>query len=261
VDQAVEKPTPEAVGNLALRAKASAAYASESRQAYEEELILKYLPLVRHVVQKVAAHLSAAVDTDDLISAGALGLVRAARAFDPSHQATFKTYAYIRIRGAVLDEIRDGAFVSPAVHQNIRRAERSYQLLATRLGHPPEDAELAEEMGITSHELYRILEEARKQQFLSIHGLDEESPALGRFLPADGAPSPEDEAERREILGRLAEAIKQLPERDRLMLLLYYERDLTMKEIAAVLGVTESRVSQLHASAVFKLSMRMRSRS
>jgi len=240
------------------RARASQAYAQNSRQQLEEKLILDHLPLVRHIVHKVASHLSGRVDIEDLVSAGTLGLVKAAKAFDPSKDVEFKTYAYIRVRGAVIDELREMSFVPSAVHNQIQRAGRAYHKLAIEKGGPPTDEELAAELGISTGQLYKTFEEARKQYFLSIHGLSDESPALGGFLPPAKAPTPAAEAERKELLTRLAQAIRELPERDRLILLLYYERDLTMKETAQALGITESRVSQLHASAVFKLSMKLR---
>ena len=120
---------------------------------------------------------------------------------------------------------------------------------------PPSDEELAAKLDISSEQLYGLLEQARRQHFLSIHGLSEEGPVLGTFLPSDKSPSPATQAERKDMLASMVRAIKDLPRRDRLVILLYYERDLTMKEIAKVLEITESRVSQLHASALLKLSI------
>lgn len=250
---------PGPVPPEALRARANEAYARQSREALEEKLILDHLPLVRHIVNKVAGHLSRRPDLEDLISAGTLGLVKAARAYDSGRDAEFKTYAYIRVRGAVIDELRGRSFVPSTVYTQIHKIEEAYQRLAAETGQAPADERLAAELGVSVGQLYRTLEEARKQHFLSIHGLSEDGPALGPFIPADGSPSPEAQAERNELLTRLAEAIRELPARDRTILLLYYERDLTMKETAKVLSVTESRVSQLHASALFKLAMKLRS--
>ena len=123
------------------------------------------------------------------------------------------------------------------------------------------DAELAAEVGISEAQLYRTLQEARRTHFLSIHGLTDDQPTLGTLVPTSQDPSPDVAAERKEMSRRLAGAIKELPKRDRMILLLYYDRDLTMKETARVLGITESRVSQLHASALFKLSMELRESS
>lgn len=251
------RTVPRGPACSALRAKASQAYAQQSRELLEHQWIMDHLPLVRHVVGKVSMHVRQDMDSEDLISAGTVGLIKAARAFDPGKDAEFKTYAYIRIRGAVLDELRGRSFVPSAVHAQIKRVQRVYRECLGATGEPPEDEELAAKLGISVQQLYRTLEEARRQQFLSIHGLDDDEPAMGRFLPADDAPSPQQQAERNEMLSRLAQAIKELPRRDRLIVMLYYERDLTMKETAQVLGVTESRVSQLHASALFRLSMKL----
>jgi RNA polymerase sigma factor for flagellar operon FliA len=241
-----------------LRAKIREAYARGSRDALEETWILKNIPLVHHIVQKVASHLSRKIDVEDLIAAGTLGLVKAARAFDPAKDVEFRTYAYIRIRGAIIDELRGQSFVPSDVSKQIRYAREAYQRYFALHGEAPDDEQLAGELGISPAHLYRTLEEARKQNFLSIHGLTEEHSVLGTFIPLARGPAPDEQAERREMLERLSEAIAQLPKRDRIILLLYYERDLTMKEIAEVLGVSESRVSQLHASALFKLTMRLR---
>ena len=250
---------PGADGAKVLQARAAQAYATQSRESLEEQWILDHLPMVRHIVQKVAAQLSQKMDLEDLISAGTLGLVKAARAFDPSRDAEFKTYAFIRIRGAVIDELRGRSFVPSAVHHQVRKVQQAYrELTASAGGKPPDDEELARALNMPLEQLYRILAEARTQHFLSIHGLKGDHPATDALAPLDGAPAPSDQAERKELLERLAAAIRELPQRDRLVLLLYYERDLTMKEIAGVLKITESRVSQLHASAVFKLSMKLR---
>lgn len=246
----------------ALRARASQAYAQQSRQAREQQWILQYLPLVRHVVSKVTAKLSYRKDVEDLISAGTLGLVKAARAYDPSQQTSFKTYAYIRIRGAIIDELRGKTFAPANTHARMRQAREAYERCVAELGRPPGDEELAEKMGVPLDELYRMYEDMRKQHFLSIHGLSDDEPVIMRHLtPADGEPTPDERAEKKETLERLVEAIRELPERDRIVILLYYERDLTMKEAAEVLEVTESRISQLHAGALFKLAMKLREAS
>jgi RNA polymerase sigma factor for flagellar operon FliA len=242
----------------ALRSKARQAYEAESRLARENQLIVDYLPLVRHIVQRVAAHLGRPVDYDDLVSAGTVGLVRAARAYDASKHAEFKTYAYIRIRGAVIDELRDLSFVSPAIHRAVERIHQVHDEFVAAEGREPSDEELAGRCGIGLDRYYATLEQARRQHFLSIHGLADGEPALGNLIPASGDTSPDTQAERKELLERLTRAVQQLPERDRQVILLYYERDLTMKEAAEVLEVTESRISQMHASALFKLSMKMR---
>ncbi|MBN1554645.1 MAG: FliA/WhiG family RNA polymerase sigma factor [Phycisphaerae bacterium] len=244
-------PTP------AIRAKAMQAYARQSRALLEEKWILDHLPLVKHIVNKVMVHARGKADLEDLISAGTVGLVKAARSFDPTREVEFKTYAYIRIRGAVIDELRRGSFVPSNVHQDLKRIEDVYRRMSARTGRPPGDEQLARAVKMPLEKLYKILQEGRHQHFLSIHGLSEEKAPLQGLVPPDQEPGPDQQAERKEMIEALSSALMELPERDRHVLLLYYERDLTMKETAQVLGVTESRVSQLHASALFKLSMKL----
>jgi RNA polymerase sigma factor for flagellar operon FliA len=251
--------TPDLVPAEKLRAKITAAYAQQSREASEEKWILGHLPLVRHIVQKITLQVSKRLDVDDLISAGTLGLVKAARTFDPGRDVEFKTYAYIRIRGAVIDELRRRSFVPSTVHAKVRRVQAAYREHLAAHSSPPSDEELARLAGVSLERLYHLLEEARKQHFLSIHGLSDDKPGLAPLIPADKSPGPADHAQQKEALDLLTQAIAELPERDRTIILLYYERDLTMKEAAQVLGLTESRISQLHAAALFKLSMRLRS--
>jgi len=249
--------TAEVVPTKVMRSRLSEAYKQESRKSMEEKWILGYLPLVKHIVKKVKYNLGGNIEREDLISAGTLGLVKAAQGFDPARGVEFKTYAYIRIRGAVIDELRSLSFVPAAIHNNIRRIRETYQNLTTQTGRPPTDKELANAVDIPLPKMYKILEEARKQNFMSIHGLVDDKPAFETLMPPDRNLLPDEMAEKKEILENLTKAIAELPKRDREIILLYYERDLTMKETAEVFGVTESRVSQLHASALFKLSMKL----
>jgi len=252
------KKTHPAASPEALRAKISQAYARQSREALEERWILECLPMVRHIARKITSYLSRDVEIEDLISAGTVGLVKAARTYDPDKDTQFKTYAYIRIRGAIIDELRGRSFVPAAIHAQIKNIRRAHESFLSVNGRTPDDAELARQAGISQDQLYRTLQEARKRHFLSIHGLSEDQPTMEGLAMTDKSPSPEAQAERKETLQRMTKAIAELPKRDRLLLLLYYERDLTMKEIAEVLELTESRVSQLHAGALFKLSMKLK---
>jgi RNA polymerase sigma factor FliA len=254
VDTETSVPVPSKV----LQANASEAYSNHSQKAREDEWIVSYLPMVRHIVSKVAGHLGPGADLDDLMAAGTLGLVKAARAFDPSKHAEFGTYAYIRIKGEVIDELRGRSFVPVESNRAIRRVQEAHQMFLSVNGRAPDDEELAAQAGLSLDKLYKSLIDARRRHFLSIHGLSDDEPALGDLLPDNDEASPDSRVERAELLNRLTQAIQDLPERDRNVILLYYERDLTMKEIAATLEVTESRVSQMHAGALFRLSMRLR---
>ena len=252
-----DSPTAELTPPLAIRARAMQAYTKQSRALLEEKWILDHMPLVKHIVNKVMLHARGKAELEDLISAGTVGLVKAARSFDPTREVEFKTYAYIRIRGAVIDELRRNSFVPSNVHQELRQIEETYRRMSSKNGKPPSDEQLARESNVSLEKMYKILQEGRHQHFLSIHGLNEEQSPLQGLVPPDHEPSPDQQAERKEMLEVLTDALMELSERDRHVLLLYYDRDLTMKETAEVLGVTESRVSQLHASALFKLSMKL----
>ncbi len=256
LDSGGEPPTGPATGDARLlQHRATGVYARTSRSGLEEQWILAHLPMVKRLVHKMAAHLVPRHELDDLISCGTLGLVNAARAFDPSHDASFKTYAYIRIRGAILDELRTRSFTPSTVLKQIILVRGAYRRLIDVRGNPPGDEDLAAEVGVSLEQLYRTLAEARRQHFLCIHGLSDEEPALDGLSPLDKGPSPDQELQRKETLAALATAITKLSQRERHVLLMYYREELNMKEIAEVLKVTESRVSQIHSSALFKLSM------
>ncbi|MCK5114399.1 MAG: FliA/WhiG family RNA polymerase sigma factor [Phycisphaerae bacterium] len=240
-----------------LEPNIATAGAYESRKSMEEQWILSHIPLVKHLVNKVVGNMGRSADREDLISAGTLGLVKAAQSFDPSREVAFKTYAYIRVRGSIIDELRGRSFVPSGVHHQIQTIQETYRNIVTSDGTPPSDEELAVAVGLPLEKMYKILEEARRQNFISIHGLGDDQPMVWNLVPQARGLAPDKEAERNEMLAVLSQAITELPQRDRYILVLYYERDLTMKEIAEVLSVTESRVSQLHASALFKLSMKL----
>ena len=244
------------LSNVALRA-----YSGQKlslRSGVEDEQIAEFLPMVGKIARQVVTYLKPPLSFEDMVSAGTVGLVRAARDFDPSHQAEFKTYAYIRIRGAILDELRCWSFVPANLNRRIRDAQQLSRKITEETGTPPTDPELAEELGITVEELYETFENARAQHFVSLDGSTDESPALGSLLAAPHVSSPDERIERAELVEKLAEAIRQLFDKQRKVVLLYYQQQLTMKQIAEILEITESRVSQLHASALFNLSIKLR---
>ena len=224
----------------------------------QNERITQFLPMVHRIVRQVITYLKPPLSFEDMVSAGTVGLVRAARDFDPSQRAEFKTYAYIRIKGAILDELRGWSFVPANLSKRIRNAQLISQKIAEKTGTVPTDAELAEELGISVDELLEMFENARAQHFVSLDGFGEDSPALGSILVADRAKAPDEQIERKEMINKLAEAIQQLPQKYRQVILLYYQQHLTMKQIAEIMEITESRVSQLHSSALFNLSVKLR---
>jgi RNA polymerase sigma factor for flagellar operon FliA len=241
-----------------LSAVAVRAYSGQKKQSIKDERIAQLLPMVHKIVQRVVTYLKPPLSFEDLVSAGTVGLVKAARDFDPSHRANFKTYAYIRIKGAILDEFRDWSFVPASLNKQIRNAQQLSQEITEQTGTTPGDAELAEKLGITVDKLYETFENARARHFVSIDGFADDSPALGNLLAAADTTGPDEQIERAELIDKLAEALQQLPERQRQIILLYYRQNLTMKQIAEVFKITEPRVSQLHASALFNLSVKLR---
>jgi RNA polymerase sigma factor for flagellar operon FliA len=230
-------------------------------QLLNDEQIARFLPMVHKIAHRTVTYIKPPLSFEDLVSAGTVGLVRAARDFDSSHQAEFKTYAYIRIKGAILDELRSSSSLPVNVNKQIRNARQLCQKITEQTGTAPTDDELAEKLGITVDELYELFENDRVQHFISIDSLTEEHSVLGGFLAVHQGrdiAAPERQLEQAELIDKLTEAIQQLDPRRRQIILLYYQQHLTMKQIADLLKVTESRVSQLHASALFSLSVKLR---
>jgi RNA polymerase sigma factor for flagellar operon FliA len=254
-----------------LRTAARRAYAGQKQQIIDNDRIAELLPLVHNIVQRVVTYLKPPLSYEDLVSAGTLGLVKAARDYDPSFQAEFKTYAYIRIRGAILDELRNWSFVPANVDKQIRETLQASLEIIDRTGLTPTDTELAEKLDITIDHLYDIFESARAKHFVSIdhqaprasggggkgHSSPEDAPPLGEFLAAENTSTPHDRVEKNELIEQLTEAVSNLDPRQRQIIILYYQQQLTMKQIAEVFNITEPRVSQLHASALFRLSLKL----
>jgi RNA polymerase sigma factor for flagellar operon FliA len=255
-DQQFTKESRKHLSNVALRAYAGQKKFVQSDVANEQ--ITELLPMVHRIARQVVTYLKPPLSFEDMVSAGTVGLVRAARDFDSSHQAEFKTYAYIRIKGAILDELRGWSFVPANLSKRIRDAQQVSRKIAEQRGTAPTDAELAQRLGITVDELYETFESARAQHFISLDGFGDDSPALSGLLAAGHTSDPDLRIERAELIEKLAEAIQGLSGRQRQVVLLYYQQQLTMKQIADILEITESRVSQLHASALFDLSVKLR---
>ena len=243
-------------GSIALRA-----YAIEKESSsleVENERIINHLQMVSKIARQVISYLKPPLSFEDMVSAGTVGLVRAARDFDPAKGVEFKTYAYIRIKGAILDELRGWTFVPANISGRIKDAQRISREIMEKTGFAPTDEKLAKELGISVEELYQMLEKGRAQHFISLENDSEESPCLGNVLVANHESTPDERIEKQELIHNLAKAIQQLNEKPRRVILLYYQQNLTMKQIAEVLEITESRVSQLHASALFNLSVKMK---
>lgn len=201
-------------------------------------LVLHYAPLVKYVVGRVRSGLPQNVDDADLISEGVIGLMDAIDKFQPSRGLKFQTYAVPRIRGAIIDGLRASDWVPRSVRAKAREIERVQVMLESRLGHTPDDSEISQELQISVKELRQVYAKAAHTSVASIDelgGVEDIAPVTGDLL------------EDRETQEALMYAIGDLPERDRIVVALYYFEGLTLSEIGQVLGVTESRVSQLHS--------------
>jgi RNA polymerase sigma factor for flagellar operon FliA len=230
---------------------------SASGLGNKDELVNRYAPLVKRLAYHLLGRLPASIQADDLIQAGLLGLLDAASHYDERQGAAFETYATIRIRGAMLDEVRRQDWVPKSVHRKARQiAEAIHAVEAEKLG-DASDQEVAAKLGIPLDEYYSMLQEASTGKWLSLDELNaEDSPFIDQF-PAD-TPQPFEEIREEAFQKRLAEAIGLLPERERLVVALYYERGLNLKEIGAILDVGESRVSQLLGQSHARLRARLR---
>jgi RNA polymerase sigma factor for flagellar operon FliA len=179
-----------------LKAVAARTYRGHKGRRVSDDEILKLLPMVRKIARRAVTYIRPPLSLDDLVSAGTIGLLKAARDFDASHQAEFKTYAYIRIKGAVLDELRRASLLPSGVNKQIRQMQEFSRKIVEETGSPPTDEELARRLNIPLEEVYELFESARAQHFVSIDGLTDEQPALGDVLAAADTAAPESRLER-----------------------------------------------------------------
>lgn len=217
----------------------------------QRDLLEQHLPLVRRQALSLQLKLPACVELDDLIQAGTIGLLDALKRFDANQGASFATFASQRIRGAMLDELRSRDWVPRRVRRNARALDETLRLLEQRLGRAPEEREIAAAMGIDLAEYRQLLLDANGSQMVALDEMGEDE--IDAVSATSQALSPFAELAEGRDRERLIKAIEALPEREKLLLALYYQEDLNLKEIGAVLGVSESRVCQLHSQAVARL--------
>ena len=233
-------------------------YKSNGDPGARDRLILNYSPLVKYVAGRVAVGLPANIEQADLISYGIFGLIDAIDKYDRSRGIKFETYAISRIRGAIIDELRAIDWVPRSVRFKAREVEKAYSALENRLKHPPSDAEIAEEMGISIEDLNHIY---TQMSTVSLVALDElmsgdgmgDKLALVDTIEDTRTAGPMEVFESEEMKGILQDAINRLPEREKIVVTLYYFEGLTLAQIGEVLGVTESRICQMHTKAVLGL--------
>jgi RNA polymerase sigma factor FliA len=228
-----------------------------------EKVIEEFLPIIKHLAFKVSRGFDDESVTEDLISSGVLGLLEAMEKFDPTRGIKLNTYAYLRIRGAMIDELRKRDWFPRSARTKAKKLEEVIRKLESRLGRYPTEEEVARELKIDLEDYLMMLKDFGSLSILSIEDISEisgvERDGLIRYVMEDGA-SPEKCAEMRELESLLAKELDRLPEKQKLVLSLYYYEDLNMKEIAEILTITEARVSQIHSQAVLSLRTYMKKR-
>src|SRR2546425_976460 len=227
--------------------------------AQRDALIQETLPLIKHIAHRVAIRLPSNVEIRDLINAGVLGLMDAIEKFEPERNVKFKTYAEVRIRGAILDSLRTLDWARRSLRKKSKDLERIYADLSQKLGRPATDEEVSEAMGEDIEDFHALVEQLHGLTIGSFEnvGDSEDSDNYINYYPDDGTNDPYVRFQSNELTALLAQAIDELPDKERLVLSLYYYEEFTMKEIGTLLGVNESRVSQLHTKATLRLRTRL----
>ncbi len=227
-----------------------------------DAFIRQYMPLVKYVAGKVAVNMPNSVEFDDLVGFGQFGLLDAINKFDPDKKVKFKTYAVTRIRGAIFDELRQLDWVPRSVRQKSREIEDTIVELEARLGRPAADEEIASAMGLTLESFNNTVLKVSGTSVLSLNdvwysGESSDRMSIGDSIESPASLNPDVIVEREEVKRVIMEAINELPEKEKMVLVLYYHEDLTFKEIGQVLQVSESRISQLHTKANMRLRAKL----
>lgn len=220
-----------------------------------EGLIRTHQTLVKRIANHLAARMPSSVQIDDLVQSGMIGLLEAAAKYDATKGASFETFAGIRIRGAMLDEIRKGDWGPRSVYRNSRKVSEAVQLVEAKLGRDARDTEIAKELNMKVSEYYTILSDLRGCRLFSYEELFDSEESRMQARSGDRGPSADIQEEKFKMA--LIAAIDKLPEREKLVLMLYYDEEMNLKEIGKVLGVSESRVSQIHSQAALRLRGRL----
>ncbi|MED5529156.1 MAG: RNA polymerase sigma factor FliA [Pseudomonadota bacterium] len=221
-----------------------------------EEVVDRYAPLVKRIAHHLLLRMPASVQIDDLIQSGMIGLLEAAKKYDVSKGASFETYAGIRIRGSMLDEVRKGDWAPRSVHRKSRKVAEAIKAIESRTGKDAKDPEIAKELNIDLNAYFAILQDASGSRLFSFDDVMEGDDSAIELAVGD-LPGPCDGLQRDTFKANLANAISGLPDREKLVLALYYDEELNLKEIGEVIGVSESRVSQIHSQAAVRLKARL----
>lgn len=229
---------------------------AQIEQPGQDELVTKHATLVKRIAYHLLSRLPSCVQAEDLIQAGMIGLLEASRNYDASQGASFETYAGIRIRGSMLDEIRKGDWAPRSLHRKIREISQAIREIECEQGRDAKDTEVAERLEMTLDEYHQVLQDARTHQVLSIEDLPSKDVRMAEGL-AGNTPGPLDSLLSGDMKKVLAHAIDSLPERERLVMSLYYDEELNLRETGEILGVSESRVCQIHTQALLRLKARV----
>jgi RNA polymerase sigma factor for flagellar operon FliA len=228
-------------------------------QAVGESLdaqIVRYTPLVKRIAYHLVGRLPSSVQVDDLIQSGMIGLLEAIQKFDVRQGASFETYASIRIRGSMIDEIRKGDWTPRSVHRKARQISAAIQKVEKALGREARDHEVAEALEMTLEEYHHVMQDAVSSQIFSIDSSEDTDFTEDRLM--DDGHGPLDNLQKTGFQYSLGQEVAKLPEKERLVLSLYYDEELNLREIGEVLGVSESRVCQIHSQALLRVRSRMK---
>ncbi len=227
-----------------------------------DRLVRQYMPLVKYVAGKIAVGLPASMEFDDLVGFGQFGLLDAINRYDPVKGVKFKTYAVTRIRGAIFDEMRQLDWVPRSVRQKSREIEDTISELESKLGRTATDAEIAQKLNLSEDEYHQTIMKVSASSIISLNdvwssGDESDNLLVGDTIEAPSSLNPDVQVEREEIRKVIIQAINELPEKEKMVIVLYYHEDLTFKEIGQVLEVSESRISQLHTKANLRLRAKL----
>ena len=221
-----------------------------------DEVVNRYAPLVKRIAHHLLLRMPASVQVDDLIQSGMIGLLEASRKYDVTKGASFETYAGIRIRGSMLDEVRKGDWAPRSVHRKSRKVAEAIKAIEARTGQDAKVQDIVKEMDIDLNSYFAILQDASGSRLFSFDDVMDGDDSAIEMVVGD-LPGPCDGLQRSTFKAHLAKAIDGLPDREKLVLALYYDEELNLKEIGEVIGVSESRVSQIHSQAALRLRARL----
>lgn len=233
-------------------------YSHSKDPQIREKLILEYSPLIKYIAGRLSIYFGSNVEYDDLVSFGVFGLIDAIEKFDINKGVKFETYASLRIRGAIIDSVREMDWIPRSLRQKNKEIEKIYMELESEHGQAVSDKQVAEKMGISLEDFYKLLNNVNVSPMISLEEFLEQNYEIGIDPSGYKAQDiPEHYAELSEVRDILANAIDKLPEKEKKVISLYYYEELTLKEISAIMGVSESRISQLHSKAILRLKARL----